>query len=458
MEQQPDSKELLHHTSRAKAPKQSVYLKTFGCQMNEYDSQRIFSLLAAMDYEPTNDPRVADLILINTCSVREKSEQKFFSLLGRLKKLRKGGKVLLGVGGCVAQQEGEKILERAPFVDLVFGTSALARLPELIERARDTERAQIDTVLTDEAHPFEPVEASACAADVKAYVTIMRGCNNFCSFCVVPYVRGRERSRPMEEIVDEVRALVERGVKEVTLLGQNVNSYGPGLVGEHSHFPQLLQKIEGIEGLKRIRFTTSHPKDLSDSLIDCFAAPEKLCPHIHLPLQSGSNRVLEMMNRGYTREDYLKKIKRLRAIQPDIAITTDLIVGFPGEREDDFQETVSIIQEIEYDEFFSFKYSDRPMTRASQLDGKVSEQEKSRRLSLLQGVQKSITMKKNRALVGKTVHVLVEGESRRNCLRLTGRSGTNKVVHFEGPLNLKGEIVPVAVLAAHSHSLQGQLC
>jgi tRNA-2-methylthio-N6-dimethylallyladenosine synthase len=433
----------------------SVYLKTLGCQMNEHDSEKILEFLESVHYVPTSDPEKADLILINTCSVREKSEQKFYSLLGRLKKHRRKGEVLLGVGGCVAQQEGAGLLEKAPFIDVVFGTRTIHRLPGLIETARKTGRPQIDTEFVDEFHPFQKSGPSG-SSRIKAYVTIMQGCDNFCSFCVVPFVRGREKSRPSQEIINEINELTRLGVREITLLGQNVNSYGLKSEGE-LNFPELIREIDNVEGIQRIRFTTSHPKDLSHALIDCFGTIAKLCPHMHLPVQSGSNRILEKMNRGYTREGYLSKVERLREVCPEIALTTDLIVGFPGETEKDFQETLDIVTEIEYDEFFSFKYSDRPMTRASQYDEKLPDREKARRLTFLQEKQKAITMKKNEQLVGRMLEVLVEGRSKRNPQRLTGRSGTNKVVNFEGPSGLEGNVIHVEILEAYPHSLYGRV-
>ena len=434
---------------------QLVYIKTFGCQMNEHDSENILNLLASLDYESTLDPKKADLILINTCSVREKSEQKVYSLLGRLKRYKRGRKVLLGVGGCVAQQEGEKLLEKAPFIDLIFGTNNIPRLPDLIKTVKQSGEVHVTTEF-QEGLNFFPLSGSVAFPQIKSYVTVMEGCDNFCSFCVVPFVRGREKSRPSYEIIKEIINLASQGVKEITLLGQNVNSYGTKLEGKIS-FAGLLKEVNKIEGLERIRFTTSHPKDLCEELIACFEDQPKLCPHIHLPLQSGSDRILKMMNRGYTREDYLLKIKRLRAVCPEIGITTDLIVGFPGETEKDFQATLDMVTEIEYDEFFSFKYSDRPKTQASQYPDKLPEEEKARRLSILQEKQKSITLKKNRTLVGKTIAVLVEGESKKNPLHVCGRSGTNKVVNFEGPLGLQGKIVLVKILTAHPHSLFGCL-
>ena len=390
---------------------QLVYIKTFGCQMNEHDSEDILNLLASIDYQPTPDPQKADLILVNTCSVREKAEQKVYSLLGRLKRYKKNGKIILGVGGCVAQQEGDKLLEKAPYVDIIFGTGNIHRLPELINTARSARKVQVATEFHEDFTRY-PLPSLPKPFQVKAFVTIMEGCDNFCSYCVVPFVRGREKSRPGAEIIKEVRGLVAAGVKEVTLLGQNVNSYGATVAGELS-FSGLVKELNKIEGLERIQFTTSHPKDLSDELIACFAEQPKLCPHIHLPLQSGSDRILRMMNRGYTREEYLLKIKKLRAACPEIGITTDFIVGFPGETEKDFQATLDIVNKIEYDEFFSFKYSDRPKTQASHFSDKLSEEEKACRLSILQDKQQSITLKKNRSLIGKTLAVLVEGGSKK---------------------------------------------
>jgi len=436
---------------------QLVYIKTFGCQMNEHDSETILNLLIPFNYRPTGDPKKADLILVNTCSVREKSEHKFYSFLGRLKKFKENGngRVILGVGGCVAQQEGERILERAPYVDLVFGTHNIYLLPDLINKFKESHTPQIATNFNNDNYaglspgPFR-------LSPVKAYVTIMEGCDNFCSFCVVPFVRGREKSRPSSEIIEEVKQQVSSGVKEVILLGQNVNSYGNKVPGELT-FPQLLRELNKIDGLERIRFTTSHPKDLSEDLINCFGELSKLCPHIHLPLQSGSNRILKLMNRGYTREEYLSKVKKLREVCPEIGITTDLIVGFPGETEEDFQATLEMVSEVEYDEFFSFKYSDRPKTRASQYPNKLPEEEKARRLYLLQEKQKPITLKKNHHLVGKILEILVEGKSKKDPHHLMGRSGTNKVVNFKGPLSLEGKIIPIKIVEAYQHSLSGCL-
>jgi len=424
--------------------------------MNVYDSENILKLLAAIDYKPTSDPGEADLLLVNTCTVREKSEHKFYSLLGRLKKYRKKGEVLLGAGGCVAQQEGENLLKKVPYLDLVFGTSNIHRLPELIKTAKKSGTAQVDTQFQNGFHAIQGFSDNMVFHKPRAYVTIIKGCDNFCSFCIVPFVRGREQSRPSGDIINEVKNLVKQGVKEVTLLGQNVNSYGLNCSKEMS-FPQLLREINRIKGLSRIRFVTSHPKDLSENLIACFGELEKLCPHIHLPLQSGSDRVLKLMNRGYTRDDYLAIINRLRKVCPDIGITTDIIAGFPGETESDFQATLDIVTEIGYDEFYSFKYSDRPKTRASRADHKVPEKEKAQRLHIIQELQKPITLKKNKQLVGKTVEVLAEGPSKNNSQNLTGRSGSNKVVNFESCSSLTGRLVQVKISAVYPHSLFGQI-
>lgn len=434
-------------TSRA------VYIETFGCQMNEHDSETMRALLAPLHYLPVDDPCRADLIIVNSCSVRKKPEHKFYSVLGRMKRLRQAGKVLLAAAGCVAQQEGKHLLDKAPYVDLIIGPRALSRLPELVEAALSTGKKQIAVEVCDD-FPCPDQRPSAEGRKVKAYVTIMQGCDNFCSFCVVPSVRGREKSRSSEEVLCEITRLVESGVQEVMLLGQNVNSYGltsPGAL----NFPRLLGEINRISGLKRIRFTTSHPKDLSEELIECFGSLDKLCPHIHLPVQSGSTRVLARMNRGYTREEYLAKVRRLRQVRPEIALTTDIIVGFPGETEEDFQDTLDIVREIKYDEFYSFKYSDRPHTAASEYDQKLPEEEKARRLSLLHSTQKSITVGKNKALVGKSLEVLVEGCSKKGARQLAGRTGTNKVVNFEGPPDLVGEMVMITIIAANPHSLHG---
>jgi len=437
------------------AGRKYIYVATFGCQMNEYDSERMLRLMAGQGFVPTADPAQADLILVNTCSIREKAAQKVYSLLGRLRPLKeKNPHLVIGVGGCVAQQEGEKLLDQAPFVDLVFGTHAVHLLPELLEQASEKGRRVCSTDFNYELAPAPGLGPKP--APLKAYLTIMQGCDNFCTYCVVPYVRGREKSRRPEDILAEARDLLDHGVKEITLLGQNVNSYGRGLEPKIT-FAELVRKIAGLPGLTRLRFTTSHPKDLSPDLIRAFSEVKPLCEHLHLPVQSGSTRVLKAMNRGYTRDDYLEKVAALREACPDLALTTDVIVGFPGESEADFEATLDLIGRVRYDGMYSFKYSDRPMTKAARLPDKVDEAVKGRRLAELQAVQKEITLEKNRALIGRRVEVLVEGKSGRYAQQLTGRTRTNKIVNFVGPESLIGEPAEPVVIEAWANSLIGSL-
>ena len=433
-----------------------VYIETYGCQMNEHDSEQILRLLQGANYLETEDAEQADLILVNTCSVREKPEQKVYSALGRFKGLKEERGTIIGVAGCVAQQEGQRLLNRIPYLDMVIGTHAIPLIPQMLERVKvigervcetgfDTEGKHLDAFL-----PWGPVSV------VKSYVTIMQGCNHFCSYCIVPYVRGRERSRPSQEIVDEVNHLTQRGVKEICLLGQNVNSYGKGLK-EEIKFPELLSRLDAIEGVKRIRFTTSHPKDLSEELIQAHGGLKKLCEHIHLPFQSGSNGILKAMNRGYTRESYLEKIDRLREVCPSIAITSDVIVGFPGEEEKDFEETLDLMEKVRFDDLFSFKYSLRKGTRASEISDQVEEQVKQERLAFLQKIQKEITLQKSQALEGRIEEVLVEGYSKQSEQDVTGRTRTHKAVNLEGDLSLVGRLIPVRIIQAYAHSLRGEL-
>ncbi len=433
-----------------------VYFETYGCQMNEHDSAKMKWLLERYHYLPTQNPEKADLILINTCSVREKPEHKVYSALGRYKKLKEKKKTILAVAGCVAQQEGGRLLQNIPYLDMVIGTQAIHLLPRLIERVeRDGERV-CETSLDQGEEYLETILPIKDFPKVKSYVTIMQGCNHFCSFCIVPYVRGRERSRPSQEILREIDHLVQRGVKEVCLLGQNVNSYGKGRDGEIG-FPELLKRINEIEGLERIRFTTSHPMDLSDELIHAYGRLEKLCEHIHLPFQSGSDKVLRAMHRGYSRASYLEKIERLREVCPSIAITADVIVGFPGEEEEDFEETLTLIQKVQFDDLYSFKYSPRKGTRAEAFGGQVEEEIKQKRLVLLQSIQKEITLRKNQAYEGRVEEVLVEGRSKQNDQDLMGRTRTNKIVNFRGDSNLVGELVQVRITQGLAHSLRGEI-
>ncbi len=448
-----------------------LYLHTMGCQMNVYDSEQIALRLAASGYKQTTSMTRADVIIINTCSVRAKAEQKAFSLLGRLSTMKRHKRRrIIGVGGCVAQQEAKKILERMPAVDLVFGTQAINRLPGLIEQI-ETKHCRIVDVAMDEVPDIpESVVGVGTESQISKFVTIMRGCDNYCAYCVVPFVRGRESSRRPESIIREIRALVANGVREVTLLGQNVNSYG-----QKQHlcsFAALLSKINEIEGLLRIRFTTSHPKDLSSELVAAFKSLDKLCSHIHLPVQSGSNRILRRMNRRYTREQYLDKVAKLRDTCPQIAITSDIIVGFPGETDGDFEQTLELVKMVEYDGLFAFQYSDRSYAPAAKLPAKVSEAVKSKRLQILLNLQQQYTKQKNQALVGSTQLVLADGLSKKQVsdptatdgqtLQWTGRTFTNKIVNFsldELPISnqkLTGKLVDVRIEKAFAHSLFGK--
>lgn len=448
-----------------------LYLHTMGCQMNVYDSEQIALRLAASGYKLTTSMTRADVIIINTCSVRAKAEQKAFSLLGRLSTMKRHKRrLIIGVGGCVAQQEAKKILERMPAVDLVFGTQAINRLPGLIEQI-ETKHCRIVDVAMDEVPDIpESVVGVGTESQISKFVTIMRGCDNYCAYCVVPFVRGRESSRRPESIIREIRALVANGVREVTLLGQNVNSYGKK---QHlCSFAALLSKINEIEGLLRIRFTTSHPKDLSSELVTAFKSLDKLCSHIHLPVQSGSNRILRRMNRSYTREQYLDKVAKLRDTCPQIAITSDIIVGFPGETDGDFEQTLELVKMVEYDGLFAFQYSDRSYAPAAKLPAKVSEAVKSKRLQILLNLQQQYTKQKNQALVGSTQLVLADGLSKKQVsdptatdgqtLQWTGRTFTNKIVNFsldELPISnqkLTGKLVDVRIEKAFAHSLFGK--
>lgn len=448
-----------------------LYINTFGCQMNVYDSEQIAKGLKSLRYELALSPEVADLIIVNTCSIREKAEQKAFSLLGRLAALkRKKSCLIIGVGGCLAQQEGKRILERLPHVDFVFGTHAIGRLPQIIEQIESKKWRVVDVEMSETVAKSLPAADLQNDGRVTSFVAVMQGCDNFCTYCVVPYVRGAEISRDPESIVKEIRSLVESGVKEVTILGQNVNSYGKK--EGFCSFPKLLSLINEINGLLRIRFTTSHTKDLSEDLIQAFKDLDKLCSHIHLPVQSGSNRVLQRMNRKYTRELYLKKIDRLRNFCPDIAITSDVIVGFPGEAGADFKETLSLIKRIEYDSLFAFKYSDRPNAPAASFLNKISEQEKKDRLQELLELQRYFTTKKNEALIGSNEPVLVEGlskkqdesdtENRYQDVQWTGRTSTNRIVNFtqdNGSISrdkiFPGSMVNIRIEKAFPHSLWG---
>lgn len=450
--------------------KKYVFIQTIGCQMNVYDADQMARYMGAVGYEKTEHIEAADVILLNTCSVREKAEQKAFSFLGRLSDL-KGKKpgLVIGVGGCVAQQEGDKILRRVPHVDLVFGTRTIHRLPRMIQKITEKRCRLVDLELAENYDMTAPEKTGAQERHPSRFVTIMRGCDNYCAYCVVPFVRGRETSRAPENILAEITSLVSAGVREVTLLGQNVNSYGikEGLCT----FPELLAQVNEIQGLERIRFTTSHPKDLSIALMSAFGRLEKLCRHIHLPVQSGSSRILKKMNRRYTREIYLEKIVGLRSVCPDIAVSSDFIVGFPGETADDFNETLDLIRAVQFDSVFAFIYSDRPHAPAVYFEGKVPESEKKERLQELLAVQGRITEGKNRAMVGRTVSVLVEGLSKQQDMigeglgvlvpQWSGRTPDHKIVNFTvedkaGGPDWTGKLVDIRIEKALAHSLWGR--
>jgi tRNA-2-methylthio-N6-dimethylallyladenosine synthase len=431
-----------------------LYIQTFGCQMNVSDSEKIVMLLRNEGFETTLDAGRADLIIVNTCSIREKAAQKVYSQLGRYKDLKEANPALIiAMGGCLAQQFGEKIFSRVPYLDLIFGTHNIHRLPELVRRVEKT-RQKIAAV--DFQKPVKSLEIIAVpqSGQISAYVTIMQVCNNFCSYCVVPYLRGPEESRPAEYILEEIERLADQGVKEITLLGQNVNSYGKAL-GGGTDFPGLLRAVGQIRGIERIRFTTSHPKDLSEALMRCFTEVDALCEHIHLPVQSGSDEILKRMNRGYTSAQYLEKVDRLRGYCPGISITSDIIVGFPGEGDDDFRATTDLMRTVHFDNLFSFKYSEREGTRALHLDDKVPEKLKVERLKDLHDLQKKFTLERNMALTGCLVEVLVEGTSKNADHEMTGRTRTNKIVNFAGEKDLVGRTSTILIKKAYLHSLKG---
>jgi len=432
------------------------FIKTFGCQMNEYESLRISKLLENFGFAAAQTSDDASIVIINTCTVRQKAEDKVYSELGRIKinKLHHPD-ILIGVGGCLAQQEGEKLLKKYRYIDFVFGTRALPRLINLIQKARKKIRiADID--MEDYCQFYAEHQYKTDPGQITAYVTIMQGCDNFCSYCIVPHVRGRECSRYPDEIFDEVQGLVKDGVREITLLGQNVNSYGKKLIPETT-FADLLIRLDTIEGLERIRFTTSHPKDLSPELIQAFGNIQKLCEHIHLPMQSGSDRILQHMNRRYTRQIYLDKIKHLRESAPNISITSDIIVGYPGETDKEFNETALTIDEIQFDDLFIFYYTDRKGTKAAEMPDNIPYPVKIDRLKKLNELQRIISQKKNTAYVGKTVEVLFEEQSKKGTECIAGRTRTCKVVNCRGPEMMIGKSRIVLIEKANIHSLTGKL-
>jgi tRNA-2-methylthio-N6-dimethylallyladenosine synthase len=435
-----------------------LFIETHGCQMNEYDSSKMADVLAASDgLELTTNVEEADVILINTCSIREKAQEKVFSQLGRWKALKQGGKpVVIGVGGCVASQEGEAIIKRAPYVDLVFGPQTLHRLPELIQAKRETGQPQVD-ISFPEIEKFDRLPEPR-AEGPSAFVSIMEGCSKYCSFCVVPYTRGEEISRPFEDVLVEVADLAAQGVREVTLLGQNVNAYrGPYGDGEIADLGLLIRAIAEIDGIGRIRFTTSHPLEFSDSLVEAYRDVPKLASFLHLPVQAGSDRVLTAMKRGYTALEFKQKIRKLRAVRPDISISSDFIVGFPGESDADFEKTMKLIEDVGFDQSFSFIYSRRPGTPAADLEDTVSSEEKHARLSRLQATINAKAREISDAMVGSVQSVLVEGPSKKDPNELTGKTENMRSVNFPGHPRLVGQFVDVVITGAMSNSLRGRV-
>ena len=435
-----------------------VYIQTHGCQMNEYDSGRMLDALReAHGAEVTHDPAAADLLLLNTCSIREKAQEKVFSLLGRWRALKESRpEIIIGVGGCVASQEGEALRERAPFVDIVFGPQTLHRLPALIQQVRGN-RAPLVDISFPEIEKFDRLPEPR-AQGASAFVSVMEGCSKYCSFCVVPYTRGEEISRPFDDVIAEVAGLAAQGVKEINLLGQNVNAYrGPMHDGDTADLALLIHYVAEVEGIERIRFTTSHPVEFSDRLIQAYADQPKLVSHLHLPVQSGSDRILAQMKRGHTILEYKSRIRRLRALRPDLDLSSDFIVGFPGETDDDHAATMRLVEELRFDFSFSFIYSPRPGTPAASLPDDVPMAVKKARLQALQALIEVQGRARNEAMVGGVQRVLVEGPSRRDAAELAARTANNRVVNFTGPAELIGRMVDLHITEAQPHSLRGVL-
>ncbi|OQX30885.1 MAG: tRNA (N6-isopentenyl adenosine(37)-C2)-methylthiotransferase MiaB [Candidatus Sedimenticola endophacoides] len=434
-----------------------LYIKTFGCQMNEYDSAKMLDLLrASHGLELTDRPEIADVLLLNTCSIREKAQEKVFSQLGRWRPWKqRRPDLVIGVGGCVASQEGEAIRERAPFVDLVFGPQTLHRLPQMLERARATGAAVVD-VSFPEIEKFDRLPEPRSEGP-SAFVSVMEGCSKYCTYCVVPYTRGEEISRPFDDVIAEVAALAGQGVREVNLLGQNVNAYrGMMHDGVNADLALLIQYVAAIDGIDRIRFTTSHPLEFSDRLIEVYAEVPELVSHLHLPVQSGSDRILNLMKRGHSAFDYKAKIQRLRQVRPDLSLSSDFIVGFPGETERDFEHTMALIEEVGFDHSFSFIYSARPGTPAAEMPDDVPLAVKQARLERLQRRINEMAQGISRRMVDGVERVLVERPSRKDPAQLAGRTGNNRVVNFDGPASLIGRFVDLRISEALPNSLRGE--
>ena len=435
-----------------------VYIRTFGCQMNEYDSDKMLSVLAENEaLEQVSEPENADIILFNTCSVREKAQEKVFSDLGRVRKFKeKNPNLIIGVGGCVASQEGDVIVERAPYVDVVFGPQTLHRLPQLIDEKKSTGKAQVD-ISFPEIEKFDHIPAAKVTGG-SAFISIMEGCSKYCSFCVVPYTRGEEFSRPLEDVLTEIVGLAQQGVKEVNLLGQNVNAYrGEMPDGGICDFAQLLRIVHEVPGIERMRFTTSHPREFSEAIIDCYRDLPKLVSHLHLPIQSGSDRVLSAMKRGYTALEYKSIIRKLRKYRPDLCLSSDFIVGFPGETEAEFEQTLKLVQDIGFDLSFVFIYSPRPGTPAANLPDETSHEEKVRRLEALNELHEAETKRVNLSLVGTVQRCLVEGVSKKDPNQMQARTANNRVVNFVGHPRLLHQMVDIEISESFTFSLRGNL-
>ncbi|MEI8235838.1 MAG: tRNA (N6-isopentenyl adenosine(37)-C2)-methylthiotransferase MiaB [Methylococcaceae bacterium] len=437
---------------------QKLYIQTNGCQMNEYDSDKMRDVLhASHGFELTDDPKLADVLLLNTCSIREKAQEKVFSALGKWRKIKdKRPDVIIGVGGCVASQEGAAIQKRAPFVDMVFGPQTLHRLPQLLNEVRQEHKPVVD-ISFPEIEKFDNLP-EAKADGVKAFVSVMEGCSKYCTYCVVPYTRGEEISRPLDDVLAEIRVLAKQGVREINLLGQNVNAYrGEMADGDIADFAFLLHSVAALEGIDRLRFTTSHPMEFTDGLIDAFAEIPQLVNHLHLPVQSGCNTILQKMKRGHVIDDYKDIIRKLRKVRPTISLSSDFIIGFPGETDAEFEETMDFINEIGFDFSFSFIYSARPGTPAADFADDVPMDVKKLRLERFQNRINEMTATISEGMVGSTQTVLVEGQSKKNSLQLQGRTENNRVVNFIGHPRLTGQFVDVVITEAMPNSLRGRM-
>ncbi len=435
-----------------------IYIKTFGCQMNEYDSDKMVDVLGdAEGMIKTDNPEDADVILFNTCSVREKAQEKVFSDLGRIRHLKQQNPdLVIGVGGCVASQEGEAIVKRAPYVDVVFGPQTLHRLPELIASRRETGKSQVD-ISFPEIEKFDHLPPARVEGGA-AFVSIMEGCSKYCTFCVVPYTRGEEVSRPLDDVLVEIAGLAQQGVKEITLLGQNVNAYRGAMAdGEIADFALLLDYVHEIPGVERIRFTTSHPREFSDRIIDCFARLPKLVSHVHLPVQAGSDRILAAMKRGYTGLEYKSIIRKLRAARPDVCLSSDFIVGFPGETDEEFARTLKLVEDLKFDASFVFIYSPRPGTPAADLPDDTPAEVKVKRLQQLNALIDAEAGRINQSMVGTVQRAIVEGVSRRDPNEMVARTDNNRVVNFVGQPRLLNQMIELRITEALNHSLRGEI-